>query len=59
MAKNSRKLARAWPYPRHARFRKTLEKAAAAWFKSHGHANLAPAHILPSRNDWRDNIVLS
>jgi hypothetical protein len=55
---NSRQLAKSWPYPRHLRFRKTLEKAAAAWFKSKGHRDLKPAHILPSRNDWRDNIIL-
>jgi len=58
MAKSSKQRARSWPYPRQAQFRKILERAATAWFRSHGHSKLTPGHILPSRGDWADNVIL-
>jgi len=60
MGKNSRALARTWPYPRYEPFERELRQTAADWFKVKGF----PVHrrypfVLDDLKNWRRNIILS
>ncbi len=59
MTKNSRQLARTWPYPRHNQFIKHLKMAAKDWFETH-ECKVHPTYTycLAEWNDWHRNIIL-
>lgn len=56
--KNSRVLAREWPYKRCSEFKADLQAAAAAWFSKQGYATSPRMpYCLASWSDWKHNII--
>lgn len=57
--KNSRQLARTWPYPRHNQYVANLRLAAKNWFAQHGcRVHPTYAYCLAEWDDWHKNIIL-
>ncbi|MFZ5572866.1 MAG: PGN_0703 family putative restriction endonuclease [Thermodesulfobacteriota bacterium] len=58
MKKNSRKLAKTWPYIRHKNFEASLRSAARKWFASRGFATHPRMDYCLERHDlWPQNII--
>lgn len=56
--KNSRVLAREWPYDRCNAFKEELRKAASEWFKKRKYrCHPSMPYCLPSYEGWRKNII--
>jgi hypothetical protein len=59
MSRSSQAYGRDWAAPRHTRFEKDLQRAAAAWFASRGYATQASKpFLLADRHDWHHNIIV-